>query len=68
MMMDQPIRIGIVGSRYAAEFHYEAYQRITAFDVNVVGVTSITKEHREKFAQKRGITAFNSLDEMLPQV
>jgi predicted dehydrogenase len=67
-MMDQPIRIGIVGSRYAAEFHYEAYQRITAFDVKVVGVTSITTEHREKFAEERGVIAFNSLDEMLPEV
>ena len=67
-MIDQPIRIGIVGSRYAAEFHYEAYQRITAFDVNVVGVTSITREHREKFSEERGIIAFNSLDEMLPEV
>jgi len=67
-MMDQPIRIGIVGSRYAAEFHYEAYQRITGIDVKVVGVTSITREHREKFAKKRGIQAFNSLDEMLSEV
>jgi predicted dehydrogenase len=67
-MMDQPIRIGIVGSRYAAEFHYEAYQRITGIDVKVVGVTSITQEHREKFAKKRGIQAFNSLDEMLSEV
>jgi predicted dehydrogenase len=67
-MMDQPIRIGIVGSRYAAEFHYEAYQRITGIDVKVVGVTSITREHREKFAKERGIQAFNSLDEMLSEV
>ena len=66
--MDKTIRIGIVGSRYAAEFHYESYQRITAFDVKVVGVTSITREHRKKFAEERSIIAFNSLDEMLPEV
>ena len=34
----------------------------------MVGVTSITKEHREKFAEERGIIAFKSLDEMLPEV
>ncbi len=67
-MIDQPIRIGIVGSRYAAGFHYETYQRVTGIDVKVVGVTSITREHREKFAKERGIKAFNSLDEMLPEV
>ena len=66
--MNQPIRIGIAGSRFAAEFHYEAYQRATAVDVEVVGVTSITEEHREKFAKDRGIIAFSSLDEMLPEV
>lgn len=67
-MMEQPIRIGIVGSRYAAEFHFEAYQRSATVDVEVVGVTSITEEHREKFAKERGIIAFSSLDEMLPEV
>jgi predicted dehydrogenase len=67
-MMAAPIRVGIVGSRYAAEFHYEAYQRVTGLDVNVVGVTSVTRENREKFAKERGIKAFRSLDEMLPEV
>jgi predicted dehydrogenase len=66
--MEEPIRVGIVGSRYAAEFHYEAYQRVTGLDVNVVGVTSVTRENREKYAKERGIKTFNSLDEMLPEV
>jgi len=50
--MERPIHVGIVGSRFAAEFHYAAYQRVTGIDVKVVGVTSLTKEHREKFAKK----------------
>jgi predicted dehydrogenase len=62
------IRLGIVGSRSAAQFHYTAYQQVTGIDVEVVGVTSITKEHREDFAQKRKTKAFNSLEEMLPEV
>ena len=66
--MEGSIRIGIVGSRFAAEFHYEAYQRVTGLDIEVVGVTSVTKEHREEFARQRGIKAFNSLDEMLLEV
>jgi len=66
--MGESIRIGIVGSGFAAEFHYTAYQRVTDIDVKVVGVTSFTKEHREEFAKKREIKAFNSLEEMLPEV
>jgi len=66
--MESTIRIGIVGSRYAAEFHYEAYQRVTGIDVKVIGVTSIDKELHEEFAKERGIKAFDSLDEMLPEV
>ena len=68
--MEEPIRIGIVGSGFAAEFHYTAYQRVTDIDVKVVGVTSLIKdkEHREDFAKKRGIKAFDSLEEMLSEV
>ena len=66
--MKEPIRIGIVGSRFAAQFHYTAYQRVTGIDVEVVGATSLTREHREDFAKKRGIKAFDSLEEMLPEV
>jgi hypothetical protein len=66
--MGDPIRIGIVGSRFATEFHYTAYQRVIGIDVEVVGVTSLTKEHREDFARKRGIKAFYSLEEILPEI
>ena len=68
--MERPIRVGIVGSRFAAEFHYTAYQRVTGIDVRVVGVTSLIKdkEHREDFARKRAIKAFSSLEEMLPEI
>ena len=31
--MAKPIRIGIVGSRFAAQFHYTTYQRVTGIDV-----------------------------------
>ena len=66
-MIEQPIRIGIVGSRYAAEFHYEAYQRITGIDVNVIGVTSITREHREKFAKNEASKPLTPLMRCFPR-
>jgi len=66
--MNNSIRIGIIGSGLAAEFHYTAYQRVTNIDVEVVGVTSLAREHREDFAKKHGIKSFDSLEEMLPEV
>jgi predicted dehydrogenase len=66
--MDRPIHVGIVGSGFAAEFHYAAYQRVTGIEVEVVGVTSLTREHREDFAKNCGIKAFDSLEEILPEV
>jgi len=67
-MINNPIRIGIVGCSFAANFHYNSYQRVTNLQVNVVGITSLTREHREDFACNCGIKAFNSLEEMLPEV
>jgi len=38
--MERPIRVGIVGSRFAAEFHYTAYQGVTSIDVKVASVST----------------------------
>jgi predicted dehydrogenase len=62
--MPKPIRIGIVGARFAARFHLEGYQHVTGVPVEVVGVTSQTLESRESFARAHGLRAFASLDEL----
>lgn len=66
--MKKTIRVGIVGSGNAAVFHYASYLRVTGIPVKVVGVTSLDKAQCETFAKKRGIQAFASLSEMLPEV
>mgnify|MGYP001046126501 FL=1 len=66
--MKKEIRVGIVGSGNAAVFHYASYLRVTGIPVQVVGVTSLDKTQRETFAKPRGIRAFASLSEMLPEV
>jgi predicted dehydrogenase len=66
--MEKPIRVGIVGSGNAAVFHYAAFQRVTGINVEVVGVTSVTRSHYEPFARERGIRPFESLSLMLPEV
>lgn len=59
--MGSPLRVGVVGSRFAAEFHWNCYQKIYGVPVAVSGVTSVSPESREAFAQRHGIKAYDSL-------
>jgi len=38
--MSDPIRVGLVGARFAAQFHLQGYRRVYGVPVEVVGVTS----------------------------
>ncbi len=62
--MEGTVRIGIVGARFAARFHWEGYRRVFGVRVKMVGVTSKSRESCETFARERGIQAFASLDEL----
>ncbi len=61
-------KVGIVGSRFAAKFHYASYRSVTGVPVEVVGGYSLTPEKREEFAAARGIIAFDSFEKMLENV
>jgi len=65
MGADEPIRVGIVGARFAGEFHYESMQGVRGVPLEVVGVTSTTAASREKFAAARGIKAFDTVDDLI---
>ncbi len=62
------LRIGLVGSRFAAHLHLLAYRRVYGVDARLAGVTSPTAERRETFARESGATAYPSLEAMLPHV
>jgi len=62
--MKQAVRVGIVGSRFAARFHLEAIRRVYGVPVEIVGVTSQTAQSRNSFARDQGIRAFESLEEL----
>lgn len=62
------LRIGIVGSRFAARLHLLAYRRLHGVSARVAGVTSPTAERREAFARDSGATPYPSLAAMLPHV
>src|SRR5437763_17131218 len=62
------LRIGLVGSRFAARLHLLAYRRVYGVQARLAGVTSPTAERREAFAHESGATAYPTLAAMLPHV
>lgn len=66
--MGETIRVGIVGARFAARFHWEGYRRVYGVPVKVVGVTSKSAESRETFARERGLRDFPSLEALCDAV
>jgi len=66
--MSDPIRVGLVGARFAAQFHLQGYRRVYGVPVEVVGVTSQSPESREAFAAKHGLRTFDSLEELCEAV
>src|ERR1700685_42083 len=66
--MAKAIRVGFVGARFAARFHYEGLKRVYSVPVEIVGVTSKTPEARDAFASQTGIRAFATLDELCDAV
>ena len=66
--MEKPVRVGFVGSRFAAKFHWEAIRRVYGVDVDIVGVTSKTPEARDAFARETGIRAFDTFAQLCAAV
>jgi predicted dehydrogenase len=62
------LRIGVVGSRFAARLHLAAYRRAYGVEARLAGVTSPSAERRETFAREAGATPYPSLAAMLPHV
>jgi predicted dehydrogenase len=62
--MPEAVRVGLVGSRFAARFHWEGYQRVYGVPVRVVGVTSRSPKSAASFAREHHVTAFDSVAEL----
>ncbi|MGH9455463.1 MAG: Gfo/Idh/MocA family protein, partial [Terriglobia bacterium] len=56
------IRVGMVGARFAARFHWKAFQQVYGVPIQVVGVTSASAESREAFAKDYGVPTFESIE------
>jgi len=59
------IRAGIIGSGFAAKFHYDALQRVFSTKVEIAGAYSATQNKLAAFANERNIQALKSADEVI---
>ena len=64
-MEKKVIRAGIVGSGFAAKFHFEALQRVFSTKVDVLGAYSKSQENLYAFANPRNMIEFGSLEELI---
>ncbi|MBN2022585.1 MAG: Gfo/Idh/MocA family oxidoreductase [Pirellulales bacterium] len=68
MKEKRTVRTGIVGSGFAARFHYHALSKIHGTNVDVIGVFSIERETAVPYAQERGIRCFDRMEDLLDEV
>jgi predicted dehydrogenase len=66
-MEKKKIKAGILGSGFAARFHYEAIKRVSCADIELIGVYSPTREKLLEFTGKRDLKAFNSPDTLIDE-
>src|ERR1041384_6698526 len=62
------LRVGLVGSRFAAHLHLVAYRRLYGVEARVARRTPPAAEGGEPFARESGPTPYPSLAAILPQV
>ncbi|MDA0341540.1 MAG: Gfo/Idh/MocA family oxidoreductase [Proteobacteria bacterium] len=67
-MQKPKIRSGIVGARFAANFHVDAVRRVYGTDPEIIGVVSNSLDTARAFAEPRGLTGFEDLDALLAEV
>ena len=65
-MDKKTVRTGIVGAGFSASFHFEAIKKVYGANVEVKGVHAL--EGAEAYAEKRGITVYDSLAKLLDDV
>ncbi len=61
------LRAGIVGSGFAARFHYDALLRVFSTKIDIAGAWSPNRERLENFTSSRNIKAFDSLEQVIEE-
>jgi len=63
-MTNKIIRTGIIGSGFAARFHFDALRRVFSTSIQVVGAYSKSPEELTVFTKERNIIPFESIEEL----
>jgi predicted dehydrogenase len=64
-MEKKVLKAGIVGSGFAAKFHYDALQQVFSARVEIAGAYSVTNEKLSSFTKPRGLEAFNNMEDLV---
>ncbi len=64
-MRKKNLKAGICGSGFAASFQTDMVRRVYGAEVEIAGVFSPNKEHRERFARQKEIPVLESYGELL---
>jgi predicted dehydrogenase len=64
-MTKRIIRCGIVGSGFAARFHYDALLRLYSVKVEIIGSYSPTAERLKQFTEPRQLKAFRDMESLI---
>lgn len=64
-MKKMELKAGIIGSGFAASFHFEALKRVSNIAVEVVGAYSRDQSKLKKFTDEKGIVAFEAMDQLI---
>jgi predicted dehydrogenase len=64
-MVKKIIRAGIIGSGFAAKFHYNALQRVFNTNVEIKGAYSIDLPELDDYTNSRNIKAYHNLEELI---
>lgn len=67
-MQKQTVRSGLVGAGFSASFHFEAIKKVYGTNVDVAGVYAQDRDMARAYAEKRGIRAFESLEQLIDNV
>ena len=66
--MGEKLRIGLIGTGFAGDFHVRTLRRVYGTEVEIAGVTSLRAASREAFGAKWGIPVFDSPAAMLDRI
>jgi predicted dehydrogenase len=64
-MEKKVLRAGMIGSGFAARFHFDALKRVHSTQVEVIGAYSKSPDELENFTTTRAIQKFDSMEELI---